>query len=117
VHLGDARDASPTDRLVHENEALIGLQLGLRQIRLREILSNKELAKPLRSDIGGTLRSFASIGTHPEKASHALRETCARWTESVREPGQRWLPAQLEALAEMKEMIFLIENASPFYGD
>jgi len=117
VHLGDARDTSPTDRLVHENEALIGLQLGLRQIRLRELLSSQELAKPLRADIGVALHSFAKIGAHPEKVSHTLRDTCKRWTDEVWQPGGHWLPIQLEALAEMKEMVFLIEAAQPFYGD
>jgi uncharacterized membrane protein YccC len=117
VHLADARDSSPNERIIHENEALIGLQLGLRQIRLRELLTRNHLEKPWRSDLGVVLRSFSHLSAHPETVCHVLRATCVRWADSVRDSGKRWISSQLEAVAEMREMIFLLEAAQPFYND
>lgn len=110
LHQGNIKTA---ESLSQENEALIGLQLGLRQIRLRELIHVKGVA----GDIKAALHTFSEIHDRPDSVAQSLRLICTGLHKRVRTSGEKLAAGHFEALAEMREMIFLIEAVTPLYVD
>jgi uncharacterized membrane protein YccC len=93
----------------HENQMLVGLQLGLRQIRLRELLDAEGMSREVAGEIHGVFRHFRALSRHPERVAAFLRATRDRL--QLRFAGVESIPeSQLQAAAELREMQFLIET-------
>jgi uncharacterized membrane protein YccC len=93
-----------------ENEMLVGLQLGLRQYRLRAHLetTTPEIAGVVRD----VLMKFKEITAHPNIVAFFLRSACLHLEEiAAREQSVN----TASVLGEMWEMSFLLENSTRFY--
>jgi hypothetical protein len=95
---------------LREKKVFIGLQIGLRQIRLRELLDTKEVSHEMAGEIKMVFRAFRRPASHPEHASRTLRATCHRLhtrflTSSRADEGE------LRVLGELREVSRLFERA------
>lgn len=95
---------------VREQKALIGLQLGLRQIRLRELLDVKEISHEMAEEIKMVFRAFRRPKWHPEHASRTLNATCDRLHTRFL-ISSRTQEGELRALAELREVLRLFKRA------
>jgi len=92
-----------------EDQMLTGLQLGLRQIRLRELLDADGMSREVAREIHGVFRHFRTLARHPEKVAGFLRATSERLGQ--RFTGTTAIPeSQLQAVAELQEMTALLET-------
>ena len=94
-----------------ENDLITSLQLGLRQRRLRGLLQEGDLPLQSAKLAGFVLRQFRQLSRDPEAVASSLRHACLSLQEGKTQEGS------LGALAEMREMAFLIETPTPLYTD
>jgi uncharacterized membrane protein YccC len=91
-----------------EDQMLTGLQLGLRQIRLRELLDAKDMNREVAREIHGVFRHFRTLARHPERFAGFLRTTCEGLHQ--RFSGITPIPeSHLQVVAELQEMTLLLE--------
>lgn len=99
-------------RAFHEQEMLRGLQVGLRQIRLRELLETPGMTDGMGAEIKTAFRAFRRPSRSPAHLSHTLAATCERlcarfFASSGAEE------SELQALAELREISRLLAPARP----
>lgn len=117
IHLAAEKPVLAAESLKHENEALISLQLGLRQIRLRELLEEGEMSTEMKVKIRALFRTFRDIRLQPANVARFLRMTCTGFQNVIHNTPGKLPVAHLDAIPEIREMIALIESVTPLYID
>lgn len=90
-----------------EKQMLLGLQLGLRQRRLRAHFRAGSLSAAEAGVVAGVLGEFHEVARHPAVVALFLRSTCA----AIQDGRERISHAMSGALAEMWEMTLLMETS------
>lgn len=105
-----------TELLDAENELLLCLQLGLRQFRLGTLLKTGALEPDEARVTAAALHSFREIARHPANVAALLDSSVAHLEEMVTKRPSR--PENtMTALAELKEMLFLLKNPLRLYHE
>jgi uncharacterized membrane protein YccC len=105
---------SSEDVLEAENELLVGLQLGLRQRKLRAYLEDHSLTPEFHAAVVGALQECREISRHANVMTWFLHSLGVRLAETVRHAGAG-TEKSLGALAELDEMSRLLETSNRFY--
>jgi hypothetical protein len=98
-----------------ETELLVNLQLGLRWLSLRTHLQNGQLPPPAARVVAEALREFRKFIRHPESLSPFLENACVR----LKKAGNSLNPTpepHAAALAELREMILLLQTVARFHA-
>lgn len=93
-----------------EHQMLLGLQLGLRQRRLRAHFCAGSLSAAEAGMVAGVLREFHEVARHPGVVAFFLRSTCV----AIQDGKDKISKAMSCALAEMWEMTLLLETCAGF---
>ncbi len=116
LHRASGDQTGTNELLEAENEMLIGLQLGLRQRRLRAHLNAGTMTPDGATIVTGVLREFRNISRQPGGGALFLRSACIRFQEALITGGKAQ-DSTVGALAEMWEMTLLLETSTRFYID
>ena len=92
---------------------LLGLQLGLRQQRLRDCLRAQTLTPENVRMVAGFLEQVREIARHPNIVALYLRSACTHFQEAQTQPGE----TAAGALVEMWEITLLLETSAHFYAE
>ncbi len=117
LHQTTGEHEPPEDMRGPENVVLTSLQLGLRQRRLRALLREGDMVPGAAELVVTALRQFRRLSRQPEAVADSLRSACARLQESLENSLGTLREGSLAALAEMREMVLLIETPALLYPD
>ena len=95
-----------------ERAMLTGLQLGLRQIRLRELLETGKLHRETTAEVRAAFRAFHRLVRHPERVRQSLHTLYERLQARLLTANVAHA-TELQALAELREMSRLIDAGAP----
>jgi uncharacterized membrane protein YccC len=95
-------------RVAHEREARLGLQLGLRRLRLQSLFLSTA-ASDLRSLLKPVLKLTRKLSTSPDSLILAISRACGRLERSSQSDD----PIGKEVLAELFEMKSLLQSHIP----
>lgn len=117
LHRTKVEEQASAEFLARENEALLSLQLGLRQRRLRALTEHGRMPEEDNALVNAVLHKFCKIKSHPASVAASVKSACTRLQMVASHGGGEHAQNYLGALAELSEMALLLETSAPFYPE